>query len=308
LETQLTGCGQQQEAAGIELARGSIADLPIVMGMFDAAVEWLVGIGRSDQWGSGGWSGNAARRDFVRQMIEGGELWLARIGGEPAGVMLLASDPMPYVPVADEPELYVKILLSAPEFRGRGAGAALLRRARHLAVSRRTSLLRVDCWAGGEQRLVRYYTGQGFVPTMLLDVRGQPVQVFEMRIGQEDAVDFGFGIDHVQLAIPAGTEDACRAFYVDVLGMRELEKPPELAKRGGIWVASGSLQLHLGVEADFRPARKAHPGILTAQLDALAARLTGAGIPIEWDDLLPGIRRFYAYDPNGNRLEFLSPE
>jgi len=118
---------------------------------------------------------------------------------------------------------------------------------------------------------------------------------------------FGFAIDHVQLAIPAGSEDACRAFYIGLLGMTEQEKPIELAKRGGLWVTAGSLQLHLGVEADFRPARKAHPGILTKRLDALAERLTAAGLPVEWDDNLPGYRRFYAYDPSGNRLEFLSP-
>jgi catechol 2,3-dioxygenase-like lactoylglutathione lyase family enzyme/GNAT superfamily N-acetyltransferase len=298
---------QAELPSGIELSRGSIADLPLVMHLFDEAVTWLVSIGRSDQWGSDGWSGNTARQDFVGQMIEAGELWLARIGGESAGALLLAPDPMPYVPAADEPELYVKILLSASQFRGRSVGATLLQRARDLAASRHLGLLRVDCWAGGEKRLVRYYTGQGFVPTMLLDVRGQPVQVFEMRIGQENMLDFGFGIDHVQLAIPAGAEDACRAFYVDVLGMKELQKPADLAKRGGIWVAAGSLQLHFGVEADFRPARKAHPGILTSRLDALADRLADAGIPIEWDALLPGFRRFYVFDPNGNRLEFLSP-
>ncbi|WP_229857269.1 VOC family protein [Amycolatopsis acidiphila] len=109
----------------------------------------------------------------------------------------------------------------------------------------------------------------------------------------------------MQLAIPAGGEDVCRRFYVGVLGLREIAKPPPLAARGGLWVGADELEIHLGVEADFRPARKAHPGILVADLDALAARLTAAGTEVTWDDGFPGHRRFYAADPLGNRLEFL---
>ncbi|MCR6485673.1 glyoxalase [Amycolatopsis sp. OK19-0408] len=118
-----------------------------------------------------------------------------------------------------------------------------------------------------------------------------------------------FGLHHVQLAIEAGSEDRCREFYVGVLGLTEVPKPPALAGRGGLWLRSGGLELHLGVEADFRPARKAHPGIVLdnpADLDALAARLAGHGV--EWDDGFPGHRRFYTHDCVGNRLEFLSPE
>jgi catechol 2,3-dioxygenase-like lactoylglutathione lyase family enzyme len=112
-------------------------------------------------------------------------------------------------------------------------------------------------------------------------------------------------LDHVQLAIPAGTEAACRAFYVGVLGMTELQKPPELAKRGGLWVRSGEVEIHLGVEADFRPARKAHPGIVVADIEALAARLSEAGHAPAWDEAIPGLRRFFTADPLGNRLEFI---
>ena len=118
----------------------------------------------------------------------------------------------------------------------------------------------------------------------------------------------GFGLHHVQLAVPPGSEDVCRAFYVGVLGLTEVPKPPVLAARGGLWVRGGSLELHLGVEADFRPARKAHPGILVTDLDGLAARLTAAGVPVDRDGDFPGHRRFYATDPVGNRLEFLQPE
>ncbi|HUG83715.1 MAG TPA: hypothetical protein VMM13_04075 [Euzebya sp.] len=91
------------------------------------------------------------------------------------------------------------------------------------------------------------------------------------------------------------------------LGMTEIEKPPILAARGGCWFKGGAWEVHLGVEADFTPARKAHPGILVTGLDALAQRLTAAGVPIEWDEHFPGHHRFYAHDPFGNRLEFLEP-
>jgi catechol 2,3-dioxygenase-like lactoylglutathione lyase family enzyme len=112
-------------------------------------------------------------------------------------------------------------------------------------------------------------------------------------------------LDHVQIAIPAGAEAACRDFYVGVLGMAELEKPPELAKRGGLWVRSGDVEIHLGVEADFRPARKAHPGIVVADIDALAARLAAADHVPAWDEAIAGVRRFFVSDPLGNRLEFI---
>jgi catechol 2,3-dioxygenase-like lactoylglutathione lyase family enzyme len=114
-------------------------------------------------------------------------------------------------------------------------------------------------------------------------------------------------IDHVQLAIPPGAEDECRRFYVGLLGLRELTKPPALAARGGVWVGGGSVQIHLGVEQDFRPARKAHPGLEVTDLDRLAARLEAHGFEVRWDAELPRRRRFYTDDPAGNRLEFLAP-
>ena len=116
-------------------------------------------------------------------------------------------------------------------------------------------------------------------------------------------------IDHVQLAMPVGGEEQARAFYADALGLVEVPKPPALAARGGGWFESRppAVALHLGAEADFRPARKAHPALRISDLDALADRLAAAGVEIRWDDELPGHRRFYADDPFGNRLEFLSP-
>jgi catechol 2,3-dioxygenase-like lactoylglutathione lyase family enzyme len=116
------------------------------------------------------------------------------------------------------------------------------------------------------------------------------------------------GLHHIQLAVPAGQEAACRDFWGGVLGLTELAKPPVLAARGGCWFAGGGLEVHLGVEADFAPARKAHPGILVAGLDGLAARLEASGVEVIWDEALPGYDRFHAHDPFGNRLEFLQAQ
>jgi catechol 2,3-dioxygenase-like lactoylglutathione lyase family enzyme len=116
------------------------------------------------------------------------------------------------------------------------------------------------------------------------------------------------GLHHVQLAAPRGSEAALREFYGDVLGLAEVAKPPVLAARGGAWFRSGGLELHLGIEDDFRPARKAHPGLLVDDLDALVARLAAHGIGVTWDGSFPGYRRCYVDDPHGNRLELLEPE
>ncbi|WP_405735864.1 glyoxalase [Streptomyces sp. NBC_00028] len=114
-------------------------------------------------------------------------------------------------------------------------------------------------------------------------------------------------VDHVQLAAPPGSEDRLRAYYAGVLGMTEIPKPPALAARGGCWFQAGIVQLHLGVEAAFRPALKAHPGLRVTGIDTYAARLEARGATVTWDTDLPGHRRFYSYDPVGNRLEFLEP-
>ncbi len=113
------------------------------------------------------------------------------------------------------------------------------------------------------------------------------------------------GVDHVQLAMPRGREDAARSFYGRLLGMTELAKPPALAARGGCWFASGVAILHLGVEEPFTPARKAHPALLTDDLDGLESVLTAAGHEcVRADGEIPGVRRFHTRDPFGNRVEF----
>ncbi|QOV37828.1 glyoxalase [Streptomyces ferrugineus] len=114
-------------------------------------------------------------------------------------------------------------------------------------------------------------------------------------------------VDHVQLTAPPGSEERLRTYYVGVLGMTEIPKPPALAGRGGCWFRAGTVELHLGIEEDFRPGTKAHPGLRVTGIERYAARLTAHGAPVEWDEELPGHRRFHSYDPVGNRLEFLEP-
>ena len=115
-----------------------------------------------------------------------------------------------------------------------------------------------------------------------------------------------YGIDHVQLAMPAGGELLARKFYGELMGLAEIPKPPNLAARGGNWFQCGPLQLHLGVEADFRPARKAHPALLVTNLEALLAALKAAGFEVKQDpEPVEGFERAFTADPFGNRIELL---
>lgn len=114
-------------------------------------------------------------------------------------------------------------------------------------------------------------------------------------------------LHHVQIAIPAGGEEAAVQFYGDLLGLEPIAKPTNLAKRGGVWFSTGTLQLHLGVDREFVPARKAHVAFEVADLEGLRTRLEKAGIAIVEDEPLEGFDRFYVSDPFGNRVECLSP-
>jgi catechol 2,3-dioxygenase-like lactoylglutathione lyase family enzyme len=115
-------------------------------------------------------------------------------------------------------------------------------------------------------------------------------------------------LDHLQIAAPDGCEAAARDFYGALLGMREVEKPESLRARGGCWFECGAQQLHIGVERDFRPARKAHPAFVANDLEELRQSLLARGIKVTRDDSLLSTRRFYAEDPWGNRLEFLESQ
>lgn len=113
------------------------------------------------------------------------------------------------------------------------------------------------------------------------------------------------GIDHLQVAIPLGGEALARTFYGAILGLPELAKPEAMQLRGGAWFACGSMQLHLGVETDFRPAKKAHPALLVADLAGLTAELIAAGYAVSNNDELPEVQRAFTADPFGNRIELI---
>ena len=129
-----------------------------------------------------------------------------------------------------------------------------------------------------------------------------------MRDGDQAESIRLLGLDHVQVAAPAGSEDAARRFYGDLLGMPELMKPTALQARGGVWFACGAHQLHVGIAEPFAPATKAHPALAVraADLDRLAERLTAGDCRVQWDDSIPGTRRFFTADPWGNRIELVA--
>jgi hypothetical protein len=113
-------------------------------------------------------------------------------------------------------------------------------------------------------------------------------------------------IDHVQIAMPAGEEEKARLFYVELLGFTEIPKPPDLAKRGGVWFQSENVQLHLGVESNFRPARKAHPAFIVDDLDTLITTVQNGGYETDTSQpLLDGYKRAHIFDPFENRIELM---
>ena len=130
-----------------------------------------------------------------------------------------------------------------------------------------------------------------------------------MQWAQDRLIQMGnpfSAIDHVQLAMPAGEEDRARAFYARLLGMTEVPKPPpQLAKRGGCWFECGMVRIHVGVEDDFRPARKAHPALQCVDYDGLIAQLKAAGVAVTDDESISGVRRCHIADPFGNRIELI---
>ena len=115
-------------------------------------------------------------------------------------------------------------------------------------------------------------------------------------------------LHHVQVSCPLGGEPAARAFYGGVLGLAEVAKPPVLAARGGVWFRDRGVEIHVGVEEAFAPARKAHPAFLVDDIDAVARVAEAAEFPVEWDDDFPGYRRFHTHDGNGNRVEILQAD
>lgn len=161
----------------------------------------------------------------------------------------------------------------------------------------------IDRETGGMENLASEHLGlrAAFTMTDLLDAVSAP---------EPTAVGDLIGVDHVQLAAPAGCEEEARRFFGQLLGLPEITKPPLLQGRGGVWFTVGDQQLHIGIQAPFSPARKAHPALRVApgRLDQMAERLLAAGATVSWDAALPQYRRFYTDDPWDNRIELVSTE
>jgi GNAT superfamily N-acetyltransferase len=163
----------------VTLRRGGPEDRALVLSLFDANVAWLAARGREGQWGSSPWTGDPAREGFVDDLLAGGETLVA---GDGEGVLVLAAEAPAWVAAAGEPERYVLLLVAHPAQRGSGVGAALLEHARSRTREAGVSLLRLDCWAGGDGRLVAYYEGQGFRRTTTFSSGGFDGQVLEQRL------------------------------------------------------------------------------------------------------------------------------
>ncbi|MDT0268178.1 GNAT family N-acetyltransferase [Streptomyces sp. DSM 44915] len=175
-----TGSGTED---GMRIRPGSSADLPLVLGLLDGAVAWLVARGLTGQWGTEPWSARPKAVAKVERYLAEGAPWVAEIGGEPAGTLTLTHGPGPEVAPADEPERYVHLLVTDRRFAGRGVGGALLAHAAEETRRAGVDLLRVDCYAGNGGRLVAFYTGQGFVPTEPFAVGDWHGQVLARRVG-----------------------------------------------------------------------------------------------------------------------------
>ncbi|MEW2501513.1 GNAT family N-acetyltransferase [Amycolatopsis sp. NPDC047767] len=160
---------------------GEPGDADTLLRFFDEAVEWLVARGSAGQWGDRPWSGIPHRASRVADMTKEPGLRLAEVDGEPAGALIVQDECPKHVPPAGERELYIGLLITSRRFAGHRVGARLLEYALAEAWKRGIGLVRVDCWAGGDGELQRYYEGQGFTPTVRFDVDGWIGQVFEQR-------------------------------------------------------------------------------------------------------------------------------
>ncbi|WP_328449336.1 MULTISPECIES: GNAT family N-acetyltransferase [unclassified Amycolatopsis] len=162
---------------------GDPGDADILLRFFDEAVEWLVARGSAKQWGTEPWSDVPKRVERVQGMVADPGLRIAMVGGEPAGALIVSEEHDPHVPAVDERELYVRLLITSRRFAGRRVGGRLVEYALDEAKRRGIDLVRVDCWAGGDGDLQRYYESQGFKPTVRFDVDGWTGQVLEQRVG-----------------------------------------------------------------------------------------------------------------------------
>ena len=166
----------------MKVREGSSADLEIIVAFFDEAIEWLVVQGRSDQWGTSHCPAKEGKLTWIRGIVDEGDVFIAELDGEPVGALIVNPVPMTYVPAIEEPELYVRLLISSRHHKGQRIGSRLLQFARDEATRRGTDLLRLDCYASEDEALIRYYESQGFTRTERIEVKpGVSVQVFEQR-------------------------------------------------------------------------------------------------------------------------------
>jgi GNAT superfamily N-acetyltransferase len=167
----------------ILLRPGNTDDEQPLLGLFDEAVLWLTERGLSGQWGSRPWSERPETKQRVASLASSSGLTVAEVGDEVVGALEVSEVSPSYAPVTDEPGLYIVLLLASRRLIGQGIGAALLDHAHTDCLARGQSLLRVDCWAGGHQQLVRYYESAGFTATESFDRKGWPGQLLIQRLG-----------------------------------------------------------------------------------------------------------------------------
>ncbi|HRA48939.1 MAG TPA: GNAT family N-acetyltransferase [Thermomicrobiales bacterium] len=168
----------------ITVRTGSLADFDAVLALMDDAVAWLVGQERTGQWGREPMSGTEKRRSHFREEITANDLWMAEVAREPVGAMLLGTTRMPYIDPVNEPEIYIHLLVSSSAHRGAGIGRALVQKAISEAEAMRVGLLRVDCYAGDDQKLVSQYERLGFTRVAPFTVGEWPGMLLAMRIAE----------------------------------------------------------------------------------------------------------------------------
>ncbi|TDD66952.1 GNAT family N-acetyltransferase [Actinomadura rubrisoli] len=166
----------------MEIRRGGTDDVPVIMAMMDGAVEWLARNGRSGQWGGEPWSASPQRVERIGGIARSDEIWVAEVDGRPAGILAVSPEPPHYVDAIDEPELYITLLVTDRAFAGLGVGAALIAKARDEARAKGAALLRVDCYGGGDGRLVDYYRRNGFEAVAEFAVGEWPGRLLSQRL------------------------------------------------------------------------------------------------------------------------------
>ncbi|MFG2194588.1 GNAT family N-acetyltransferase [Streptomyces sp. NPDC048639] len=166
----------------MKIRQGGTDDIPAILTMLDRAVAWLVEEGRTGQWGTEPWSTRPRGAEKVAELVRSGTPWLAEVDGVPAGTLVLAPHPSDPIPRAEEPEVFVRLLVTDRRYAGHGVGSALLAHAVEEARRQAISLVRVDCYAGGGGRLVDYYQRNGFTPTETMTIGEWPGQLLEQRV------------------------------------------------------------------------------------------------------------------------------